>query len=701
MSSDDALVVRTMSVSKSGSNGQLNDVPEVIVVNRSPDESKPYAGNGFDERIGSPDSGHYMINENEKAVVVSNPSLVSDFQEKVNLSWEDLSVVANLPKPSLFKRCLKRGQGNAVVTKKQILFDVNGKVEAGTLLAVMGASGAGKTTLMNTLAHQNISMLDISGSIKVNGQEIGKKMKTISAYVQQEDLFIGTLTVREHLIFQALLRIDSTLSKEEKYAKADKVIHELGLTKCKDTIIGVPGRIRGISGGEMKRLSFASEILTNPSLLFVDEPTSGLDAFMAQSVIGALQKMSDSGRTIVATIHQPSSEVYNMFNKVLYMSEGRVAYIGKTQDALPFFSNLGYVCPANYNPADFFISTLAIVPGREVECKERAKGIADSFEEYAAIHHSGQHHYHKGSDEAKLEEQGYKVGFFRQMSAVLWRSTMSNKREPFVSTIKTAQVIAIALLAGLIYLQQTYDQDSIQNIAGAMFFCITSSSFNSMTSALFVFPAELPVFLKEHKLGMYRCDSYFLSKMLAELPWYMLGPFLFSTIVYWMIGLRSTFENYIIFCCIILLINQCSLSYGYLISTISPSVQVASALGAPMMMPFLLFGGFFLKDESVPPYFIWLKYLSWFKYSFEALLVNQWDGFGSISCPKVAPTLALSNATTATTAVVPCIKTGQQVLKYFDLDATRLGLDIGILVVLAVAFRVLAFIFLVIRASRR
>ena len=123
MSADDALVVRTMSVSKSGSNGQINDVPEVIVVNRSPDESKPSAGNGFNERIGSPDSGDFMINENEKAVVVSNPSLVSDFQEKVNLSWEDLNVVANLPKPSLFKRCLKRGQGDAVVTKKQILFD--------------------------------------------------------------------------------------------------------------------------------------------------------------------------------------------------------------------------------------------------------------------------------------------------------------------------------------------------------------------------------------------------------------------------------------------------------------------------------------------------------------------------------------------------------------------------------------------------
>lgn len=697
MATHDALVMRTTSISHKNDEALNGDLPEVVVVTNSmaSESDKPEGLNGSNERIGSPDSGSVMVNEHDKSVVVSNPSLISDLQEKVNLSWEDICVEAELPKPSLLKRLFKKEDVANKPTKKQILFDVNGAIEGGTLLAVMGASGAGKTTLMNVLAHQNLSRLNISGKILINGKEIGKRIKSVSAYVQQEDLFIGTLTVREHLMFQALLRIESSVPKEEKEARANKVIHELGLMKCKDTIIGVPGRIRGISGGEMKRLSFASEILTNPSLLFVDEPTSGLDAFMAQSVIAALQKMAESGRTILATIHQPSSEVYNMFNKVLFMTEGRVGYIGTVDGAIPFFSSLGYKCPANYNPADFFISTLAIVPGKEDECRSRSKQIADAFEQRSDIHHSKHHDFHKGEEEKDIESYRYKVGFFRQMGAILWRSTMSNKREPFVSTIRTAQVIAIAVLAGLIYLRQDYDQASVQNIAGAMFFCITSSSFNSLTSALFVFPAELPVFMKEHKLGMYRCDTYFISKMLAELPWYIIGPLLFSVIVYWMVGLRDDFVSFLIFCGIIILINQCSLSYGYLISTLSPSVQVASALGAPMMMPFLLFGGFFLKDESVPVYFIWLKYLSWFKYSFEALLVNQWDGFGSLSCASSG----ISGNTTA--GALPCIPNGNAVLKFYDLDPSRLGFDIGIMFVLAIGFRIIAFLFLVLRASRK
>eukprot|EP00794_Sanderia_malayensis_P003789 gene3789-4312_t len=631
-----------------------NNAPEVIIIDGNDRDMQRDDSISIGRSSGalSPTSQDEIF-INKEATIVSNVDLVPDFQndDKVSITWQDVCVEVELPRPPFYKRCLKNADEDLKPKLKQILFDVNGSIEPGTLLAVMGSSGAGKTTLMNVLAHQNLGPLLISGSIKVNGQEIGKKMKTISAYVQQEDLYIGTLTVREHLYFQAMLRIEKSVPKSEKLARADKVIHELGLTKCKDTVIGIPGRIRGISGGELKRLSFASEVLTNPALLFVDEPTSGLDSFMAQNVIGALQKMAAGGRTILTTIHQPSSEVYNMFDKVLFMSEGRVAYIGKTNDALPFFSSLGYPCPPNYNPADHFIGTLAIIPGNEVECKERSKTICDGFEDYSSIHHTSKHDF----------------------------------------------IPAIAIIAGLVYLRQDNDQDSIQNFSGAIFFCVTTSSFNSLTSALFTFPAELPVFLKEHKLGMYRCDVYFIAKMLAELPWNIIGPFLFSTIVYWMIGLSATATQYFIFVGIILLINQNALSFGYLISTLSPSVQVASALGAPMMMPFLLFGGFFLKDASVPAYFIWLKYLSWFKYSFEALLVNQWDSFGNIGCPK---TLQPSNSSIASQPV-PCISNGKGVLQFFSLEADNFAFDIGMLFVLAIGYRILAFIFLLIRASRK
>jgi ATP-binding cassette, subfamily G (WHITE), eye pigment precursor transporter len=151
----------------------------------------------------------------------------------------------------------------------------------------------------------------------------------IDGLVLQVDLFIGTLTVREHLIFQSQLRMDRHFSFEDRMRRVEEVITEIGLTKCADTMIGIPGRIKGISGGEMKRLAFASEVLTNPPLMFCDEPTSGLDAFMAQNVVSVLRDMAARGKTVIVTIHQPSSEVFAMFDRLLLMSEGRVAYLGK------------------------------------------------------------------------------------------------------------------------------------------------------------------------------------------------------------------------------------------------------------------------------------------------------------------------------------------------------------------------------------
>lgn len=214
--------------------------------------------------------------------------------------------------------------------------------------------------------------MSVKGIVRINGQPADVNTITaLSAYVQQQDLFIGTLTVREHLVFQAQVRMDQSLSKKARMSRVEQVLVELGLAKCQNTTIGWPGTVKGISGGEMKRLAFASEVLTNPSIMFCDEPTSGLDSFMAQNVVSVLRDMAAQGRTIVCTIHQPSSEVFAMFDHLLLMADGRVAYLGKNQDAVGFFSGLGLNCPVNYNPADFFIQELAVVPGRENECKAK------------------------------------------------------------------------------------------------------------------------------------------------------------------------------------------------------------------------------------------------------------------------------------------------------------------------------------------
>ncbi|KAL5007661.1 hypothetical protein ScPMuIL_016467 [Solemya velum] len=618
--------------------------------------------------------------------------------EPITLSWRDINVYADTQSKGI---CSKFRSKEKPSEKKQILKNVNGLVRPGTLIAIIGASGAGKSTLMNVLTSRNIGKIHVSGVVRVNGIVTGRNIKNISGYVQQDDMFYETLTVREHLVFRALLRMDRRISKTGRMQRVEEVIEELGLEKCVNTAIGYPGFKKGISGGEKKRLSFASEILTNPPLLFCDEATSGLDSFMAQSVVQTLKTLVMNGRTILCTIHQPSSEVYAMFDQLLIMAEGRLAYMGPTKEALPFFNSHGFLCPMNFNPADYFISTLAIVPGRIQECKDRVEVICDAFNK------SDRSQIMK-ADEDKLAfghanyttgplviltlniVQWYRYGasWCRQLGTVLWRTWITGMRDPMVVRIRTIQTIIIGVMLGLVYLQQDYTQEGVMNINGALFLFLNFMTFNSLFATINVFPQELPVFLREHGSGIYRTDIYFISKTLCDIPTYVLLPVIFTSITYWMIGLYSNGVNFMITAGILVLVANTAVSLGYMVSTLASTVGMAMALVPPILLPLMLFGGFFLNNASVPDYFIWLEYLSWYKYANELLIVNQWKDVDSIVCdtPGGAP---MGNASLPTngTSGTRCFPNGNAVIQYMNFDSDNIYTDIGLICALFVGFR--------------
>lgn len=219
----------------------------------------------------------------------------------------------------------------------------------------------------------------MQGSILVNGHPIGPYMYRLSGFVHQDDLFVSSLTVTEHMYFMAKLKLDRGVSK----ANIDRVIKDLlermGLSKCGDTRIGEVGEGKMLSGGEKKRLAFATELLTKPTILFCDEPTTGLDSFSAQNLVSTLQLLAKRGTAVICTIHQPSSQLFSMFDQVLLLADGRVAYAGKPNDALIFFEQHGYSCPSNYNPAEFLIGVLATAPGYEQASQRSAQRLCDLF----------------------------------------------------------------------------------------------------------------------------------------------------------------------------------------------------------------------------------------------------------------------------------------------------------------------------------
>ena len=230
-----------------------------------------------------------------------------------------------------------------------------GAIYAGQVIAIMGGSGSGKSTLLNLLsgrvAPSQESSILIDGSLPLNDQIIRRHM----GYVEQDDLLQPHLTVRETLIFSAMLRLSGkVVSEKEKIKRVDEMIEMLGLSECQNTKIGTGSRnakLRGISGGERKRVSIGIELLAKPRFLFLDEPTSGLDAFTASCIISTLQKLARSEKIcILLSIHQPREDIMSMFDQILLLSLGQVIFMGSLESAISHFEKCGFHCPPRTNP---------------------------------------------------------------------------------------------------------------------------------------------------------------------------------------------------------------------------------------------------------------------------------------------------------------------------------------------------------------
>ena len=419
----------------------------------------------------------------------------------ITLAWSSLTVVTE---PVSGGRCCGLLKGEARPART-ILDDVSGVARPGEVLAIMGASGAGKSSLLNSLTFRHSEGLRTSGTRLANSRLLSPASLTaISGYVQQEDLFIPSLTVREHLMFQARLRLEASLTTAERERRVEEVLGQVGLTSVAAAIIG-DLKLKGISGGEKKRLSFAAELLSNPSVLFCDEPTSGLDSFMAANIMELLREFSRLGKTVICTIHQPSSQIFTRFDSLLLLAEGKTAYLGPAGSTKQHFAGLGFPCPQDYNPADHFVSVLAVLEGEEEkkESQQRIAAICAGFREsQAGADLRAELKIMEEEEEFGQEEKGslaqspYKASWLHQLAALTWRQALSVVRNPMMFKVKITTAIVVGLILGVLYQGQEFDQAGIQNANGALFMIITNLSFGSIFSICNSFCSELLVFLR-------------------------------------------------------------------------------------------------------------------------------------------------------------------------------------------------------------
>ncbi|KAJ3322424.1 hypothetical protein HDU76_013893 [Blyttiomyces sp. JEL0837] len=270
-----------------------------------------------------------------------------------------------------------------------LLDGVSAVFETGKITAIMGSSGAGKTTLLSSLMarfHLFGSNMARDGHVYYGGHELAPAdVSQLCSYVCQDDTHhLAALTARETMHYAALLRLPGTMSRSQKIARAEEVLLELGLKDCADNKVG-DELIKGLSGGEKRRLSIAIAILTDPRVLVLDEPTSGLDSFNSRNVIASLKKIAESGRTIICTIHQPTSDLFTCFDSILLLARGgRVTYSGPTERILPHFAALGHAIPPLTNPFDFVVDLASIdlrSPRQEHTSKERVNSLVKAWKD--------------------------------------------------------------------------------------------------------------------------------------------------------------------------------------------------------------------------------------------------------------------------------------------------------------------------------
>lgn len=441
-------------------------------------------------------------------------------------------------------------------TTKDILIDLNGILKQG-LNAIMGATGSGKSSFLDILAARK-DPSGLSGEVLIDGAPQPPNFKCLSGYVVQDDVVMGTLTVRENFSFSAALRLPSSISQEEKDKKVNRLIQELGLGRVADSRVGTQ-LIRGISGGERKRTNIGMELIIDPPVLFLDEPTTGLDASTAGSVLLLLKRMSNHGRTIILSIHQPRYGIYRLFDSLTLLVNGKQVYHGPAQEALDYFSDIGYTCEPHNNPADFFLDVIngdstAVAltntdgddPDSEATSSSK-QGIEDKLvEEYKNCS------YYKQT-KAELERiiSGkqlttvrsrtitYNTGFLTQFKWVLKRTFRNLMLNPQTSIAQVAVTAFLAIIVGALFFDVQNDQSGIQNRFGALFFITVNQCFSSLSSAE-LFITERKLFTHEYISGYYRVSVYFLCKILSDIITLRTIPaIVFTCVAYFMIGTNT------------------------------------------------------------------------------------------------------------------------------------------------------------------
>ncbi|CAF1221195.1 unnamed protein product [Didymodactylos carnosus] len=624
---------------------------------------------------------HIQMNGGDSMDIVSNhdDSLVTT--AKIDVLFVNVTKVINVPAKMLDPNSKEK------FIQRTLLDRVSGQIHSGEIVALMGPSGSGKTTLLNTLAGR--ALTGVSGDVYYNGIRYKKSMKRKLAYVLQQDLFFESLTVREQLTYTALLRLPNHLTRAQKKDQVEKVIEQLRIQKCANTPIML------ISGGEKKRCNIGTELLTNPSLIFLDEPTSGLDSTSAVALVETLRQLAQQGKTIITSIHQPSSQVFQSFDQLILLADGKTIYMGRPKNSLSYFATLGYHAPAQYNPADYVMDLVNQDMAVREELKQAYVDVKLSKYVRSPSMDGKQYLLEEPTDNdverstknkdgaaalGLTKESKWPINMFAQFLVLYSRANKLTGKNEF-TLLNIAQALSLAIVCGLCWLQMPFKESTIPDRASFVFFLMTFWPLQTLMKSLMSFPFERMIINKERASGSFRLSAYFLAKSASEGPLKLVLPTAFLLIAFWMANIHRSFAVFLAFLVFQLLAILVAESIGLFIGATVADIRQGMVLATVSLLSLLLVGGFFVKN--LPHWLgVWAKWLSFFKYANDGCLRLGFSGGRRYECVDGTYITGCRNQTTFT---------GRDALTYLKVDLT-IAENFLVLAGMFIFFRILAYI---------
>lgn len=568
-----------------------------------------------------------------------------------------------------------------------ILNGVTASFVHGSVNAILGPSGSGKSSLLNLMAERLNSSLaskyHSSGEIYFNGATTSKSViSSLCSFVTQEDDgLLPSLTVRETLRYSAYLRLPSHLSQAQKRQIADNVILKMGLKYCADTLVGGEF-VKGISGGEKRRVSICIQLLNDPRILLLDEPTSGLDSFTAASILNVLNSLAQEGRTIICTIHQPRSDLFSQFGNILLLAKGgQVAYNGPSSQLLPYFSDIGHPCPKLTNPADHILDMISVnlqSLEKEEASRRRVTNLLEAWcVEQARIQAPKPDHRPAISMPAELGAYERTSNDYMAFYVLLRRSTKNFFRSPQLVAARIGQVAGIAVVLALYFSPLGSGAYGISNQLG-LIQEITSLYFVGMLNNMAIYPADRDVFYREYDDGVYGVLPFFAAYTAMEIPFEVISAMIFSALAIIVPGLPRTASLFFAASYVSLVIINCGESIGIIFNTLFTHEGFAVNIISVILTIGTMMAG--LMSLNMPPVLKAFNWLSPLKYGTSVISNIAFTG-AKFSCKG-----QVINPSTGSCL----LSTGEALMEAYGLKIS-VKVYLGALVICLVLYRAVAF----------